>query len=463
MTAAADDGTAKLFKYEDDKLKCLQSHSTHKELSRDKFKISAIAISSDDRVVTGDDYGNLVIWDTAAQQTRNLNLSKNSIIVMKSHPKNPDLIAFGCRLGLVYVVNINGKGQILQKIRAHDEDIQGIDWCHEEVPEIFKDTEEEHTILAVASRDRTISIWSTKTGSVLARLSMPSSRCDNPWISLNWYQTSLILVSGSQGDLCQWDLSKLSRKFESTIKSNGSGEEFKYLHNEHQKNLFCISSHGDFVVTCGYDRSIVCFKPMQNQLVFNLPTFASRITCMVQNVQDPSIVALGSGDGQIRIWKMNSNKAMFDYSIIWQKLNRSEVLAMAWHPAKDNQLAFATDEGRIGFVDAFSQRPQVNFSEFKHRTSVYNLVYGPTIMDEDTSNLSLYSLGDGLIMMHGRGKVLNIEEIIAQTNDWQQRKAPSRSEIAFETQEKKLVALGCDDGTVEIFALPDLKIGQVSQ
>ena len=140
----------------------------------------------------------------------------------------------------------------------------------------------------------------------------------------------------------------------SILKSDGSGEEFKVLHCEHQKNLYCMTIiNEEMVLTCGYDRSLVCYKPGKDQLVFNLPTFSSRITCMVQNVQDPSVLALGCGDGQIRIWKSNSHKTMYDYISIWQKMSRCEILALAWHPTRDGLLAFATDEGRIGNVPLF--------------------------------------------------------------------------------------------------------------
>ena len=468
VVATTDDGMAKLFQFQNGSLKTLQSHCTHKQLSRDKFKINAIAVTKDLKVVTGDEYGNLVIWDTFAQQTRGLTLSKNTILVMKAHPVHHELLAFGCRLGLVYIVNINGRGRIIQKIRAHDEDIQGVDWCHESIPDIFenleflKDDDNRHNIIAVSSRDRSLSIWSLKTGGILAKLKIPSTyRNDSPWITMKWFSQSLILVSGAQGELCQWDLSKLTKKsFDNNMvmKSDGSGEEFKVLHCEHQKNLYCMAVvNEEMVLTCGYDRSLVCYRPVLDRLEFNLPTFASRITCMVQNVQDPSVLALGCGDGQIRIWKTNSNKAMFDYISIWQKLNRCEILAMAWHPLKDNLLAFATDEGRIGLVDALSARPQVHFLEYyKHRSSVYNLIYGPSSSNE-SSEFSLFSLGDGIIMMHQDKRALNIEDIIAQANGWQ-RKAPSRSEIAFQSIGQKLVGLGCDDGTVEIFAWPNLKI-----
>ena len=55
----------------------------------------------------------------------------------RSHPLHQDVLAYGCRYGLVFMVNISGKGRIIHKIRAHDEDIQGLDWSSE-TPEIFK-------------------------------------------------------------------------------------------------------------------------------------------------------------------------------------------------------------------------------------------------------------------------------------------------------------------------------------
>jgi WD40 repeat protein len=57
----------------------------------------------------------------------------------------------------------------------------------------------------------------------------------------------------------------------------------------------------------------------EKDIQFNLPTFAGRVTCMASNSVDPSILALGSGDGLIKVWKTASNKAMFEYTTIFQK------------------------------------------------------------------------------------------------------------------------------------------------
>lgn len=95
------------------------------------------------------------------------------------------------------------------------------------------------------------------------------------------------------------------------------------------------------------------------------------------------MIAIGAGDGQIRVWKMASTKATFDVNVIWQKLNSAKVTALAWHPDKDNLLAFGTDEGRVGTVDAFAQRSIPNFYDSKHKGTVYSLCWGPSVSASD--------------------------------------------------------------------------------
>lgn len=61
---------------------------------------------------------------------------------------------------------------------------------------------------------------------------------------------------------------------------------------------------------------------------------------MAPNVVDPSILAIGGGDGQIRIWKTLSSKSAYDYNTIYQKLSRSEISALAWDPKKESKLFY---------------------------------------------------------------------------------------------------------------------------
>ena len=61
---------------------------------------------------------------------------------------------------------------------------------------------------------------------------------------------------------------------------------------------------------------------------------------MAPNVVDPSILAIGGSDGQIRIWKTLSSKSAYDYNTIYQKLSRSEISALAWDPKKESKLFY---------------------------------------------------------------------------------------------------------------------------
>ena len=84
LATCTDDGVARMFSFDGKKLKSKQSHLTHKDTSKDKYKINAICwMSNNETVVTGDDSGTIVIWDVTAQQTRCLALSKNTILVMR--------------------------------------------------------------------------------------------------------------------------------------------------------------------------------------------------------------------------------------------------------------------------------------------------------------------------------------------------------------------------------------------
>ena len=100
------------------------------------------------------------------------------------------------------------------------------------------------------------------------------------------------------------------------VKSDGTGDDFQNVHVEHYRHLFSICTFNDYVITSGYNRSLVCYDLAKDCLHYNLPNFASRVTCLASNVIDPGIIALGSGDGMIRVWKIGSNKSMFEHSSI---------------------------------------------------------------------------------------------------------------------------------------------------
>ena len=341
---------------------------------------------------------------------------------------------------------------------------------------------EEDSLLAISSREKSISIWSTKTGRQLASLRLPGSGINRNKGSSDkttfntcfWWKHNILLSSGIHGELLEWNLDRLIKRTADGIlrSTDGNSPEVQIVHREHNRTLYSINSTGDSIQTTGQDRSVVSFNSSNRKLDFNLPTFASWVYALAPNNVDPTIIAVGAGDGQIRVWKTDSKTAMFDVNIIWQKLNSAKVTTLAWHPDKDSIIAFGTDEGRVGIVDAFSSRGVPTFCDYKHRSTVYNLCWGPKMNDghndETIINSSvmvaekkcLYSCGDGQVMMHSAHKdekTIDIETIIAKTNDFS-RKPPSRSDVLFQPNEYNYLALGSDDGSIEIFATPQLQI-----
>ena len=64
-----------------------------------------------DLVVSGDEMGNLVVWDVKTNVARVVNFGKHNAFVLECHPFIPDVIAMGCKLGLVFIANISGTNQ----------------------------------------------------------------------------------------------------------------------------------------------------------------------------------------------------------------------------------------------------------------------------------------------------------------------------------------------------------------
>ena len=52
----------------------------------------------------------MAVWDLVTNTTRSLVYSRNTIFSLACHPDDPDLVAIGCKLGLVLLVSVTGWG-----------------------------------------------------------------------------------------------------------------------------------------------------------------------------------------------------------------------------------------------------------------------------------------------------------------------------------------------------------------
>ena len=82
------------------------------------------------------------------------------------------------------------------------------------------------------------------------------------------------------------------------------------------------------VYTVGQDRTLVATSLSSSRLVFSLPCFAGFVYCLAINHIEPSTIAIGAGDGQIRVWRMGGRE-MFSMTCIHAKMNQSKVMSLA--------------------------------------------------------------------------------------------------------------------------------------
>ena len=174
-------------------------------------------------------------------------------------------------------------------------------------------------------------------------------------------QLKVSLFSGGNGELLSWSLEKPGKK---------GGSEFSMLHRDHFKNLFSIAAWDGVAYTIGQDRALIATHLDTGRQMYALPTFAGFVYCLASNPVDPSLLAIGAGDSQIRVWRTASQQ-LFDITNIHAKLNQAKVMSLAWHPSREGLLAFGTDEGRVGWVEALSSSRVPNISNTQHRNGVY--------------------------------------------------------------------------------------------
>jgi WD40 repeat protein len=151
-------------------------------------------------------------------------------------------------------------------------------------------------LVASISRDRTGRVWSSMKGRTVHSMRLPQdNRREGRTVGTAgsvWPGLGMGSSSGCSGEVISWDLTRPGKM---------GGSKFTILHREHFKNLFSISCTKDMVYTVGQDRTLVATSLSSSRLVFSLPCFAGFVYCLAINHIEPSTIAIGTGDGQIRV------------------------------------------------------------------------------------------------------------------------------------------------------------------
>uniref|UniRef100_A0A8C1UX68 Gem (nuclear organelle) associated protein 5 n=1 Tax=Cyprinus carpio TaxID=7962 RepID=A0A8C1UX68_CYPCA len=478
--STSDDKTVKVWDAEQKIL--LKEHSVHQST------ISAVHWSPVQKLllVTGDEKGIVVCYWFSSNDTQSFFPEPRTIFCLSCSPHEENYIAVGYKDGMIVVIDISKKGEVIHRLRGHDDEIHALAWCPQPREDDMSLTlsidgsngvtqgAEMGCYLASGSRDQTVRIWSTARGKGVMTLKLPFLKRrglgvdptvkERLWLTVHWPKgrPSQIVSSCFGGEIIMWDLKKSGKQKWNLLGSSSDGQN-------HSRIVFNMSSFhsGDreLLLSTSMDREIKCWDLASLECCWTLPTLGGFVYCLSFSSVGTGCLALGVGDSMIRVWNTLSIQNQYDIKTFWQGV-KSKVTALAWHPLKEGSLAFGTDDGKVGIYEVYSNKPP-QISSTYHRRTVYSLSWGPPVPpmsfggSGDKPSYSLYSCaGEGVIFQHDpwklSGEASNIDKLIRDTNNIK-HKIPPHTDLSWKP-DGSVLAIGNEDGSIEVLKAPTLKL-----
>ncbi|XP_031411597.1 gem-associated protein 5 isoform X2 [Meleagris gallopavo] len=449
-----------------------------------------------DLIVSGDEKGVIVCYWHSRSDSQQFFPEPRTIFCLTCSPHHENLVAIGYKDGMVVIIDISRKKEVLHRLRGHDDEIHCLAWCpvpgegrlpawqdelqEGDVPngELKQDTAmKKSCYLASGSKDQTIRIWSCTRGRSIMTLKLPPTKRrggavdpavkERIWLTVHWPcgRPTEIVSSSFGGELLHWDLTQPGKR-KWTLLGSSEGQN----HSRIVFNL-CSLKHQDkeLLFSISMDRDVKCWDLSTLDCSWTMPSLGGFVYSLAFSPVDPGCLAIGVGDSMIRVWNTLSISNIYDVKTYWQSI-KSKVTALAWHPTKEGCLAFGTDDGKVGIFDTLSSSaknkpPQI--SSTYHKRTVYTLAWGPPTPplssgeEGEHPSVTLYSCaGEGIVFQHNpwrlSGEANDINKTIRDTNSIK-HKLPARTEISWKP-DGKLLALGNEDGSIEIFQAPSLKL-----
>ncbi|XP_022829256.1 gem-associated protein 5-like [Spodoptera litura] len=266
-------------------------------------------------------------------------------------------------------------------------------------------TSQEHKhLLASIGKVGGVRIWS-ETGKLVATCVIPavpkSAMKGNFVASLLWYTPTSLLVIDGRNQLLEINPLRIDKK---------NRLDWSVLKHLHKRGMYCIKTNAPSVQeddvqssddwsvwTVAQDRTIIRYCMKKKKTLAIIPTAGGSVYAVAVCPYDAGRVAVSVGDGAVRV--MESNTLVDDdmkltpprvYSY-WQNV-QGKVLNVAWHPTRENVLAYSTGESRVGVIDTSikSESGRVLNCALSH--GVYSLSWG--------EDMNLYASGGCKLVMY---------------------------------------------------------------
>ncbi|XP_060096241.1 gem-associated protein 5 isoform X2 [Heteronotia binoei] len=484
--SSSEDGTVKIWD--------LQTLATVTEHTLHQNTISALHWSPQvkDLVVSGDEKGIVICYWYNRSDSQQFFPEPRTIFCLTCSPHHENLVAIGYKDGIVVIIDISRKGEVVHRLRGHDDEIHSLAWCPVLGEESLNSRQEESQggvngcpleeavavtkgcYLASGSKDQTIRVWSYTRSRAVITLKLPflkrrggsieSAVKERLWLTVHWPRTqpTQIFSSCFGGELLQWDLAQPGKRKWVILGSSSEGQN----HSRIVFNLCSLLSEGrELLLSISMDRDVRCWDLSTLNCCWTMPSLGGFVYSLAFSPVDTGCLAIGVGDSMIRVWNTLSINNHYDVKTFWQGI-KSKVTALSWHPTKEGCLAFGTDDGKVGVYDTYSSKPPQISSSY-HKKTVYALAWGPPVPplsfggDGDRPSVTLYSCaGEGVVFQHNpwklNGEAHDINKVIRETNSIK-HKLPAHTEISWKP-DGTILAIGNEDGSIEIFQAPELKL-----
>ncbi|NXO29148.1 GEMI5 protein, partial [Cisticola juncidis] len=489
--SSADDGSVRV--WDSGALAAVLEYSVHQNA------ITALHWSPlvKDLIVSGDEKGVIVCYWHNRSDSQKFFPEPRTVFCLTCSPHHENLVAIGYKDGMVVIIDISRKREVVHRLRGHEDEIHCLAWCpmpgEERLPAWQDELQEEGKVpngeltqdtatkkgcyLASGSKDQTLRIWSCTRGRSVLTLKVPPTKRrggavdpavkERLWLTVHWPagRPTELLSSGFGGEVLLWNLTQPGKR-KWTLLGSSEGQN-------HSRIVFNLSSvkHQDreLLFSISMDRDVKCWDLSTLECSWTMPSLGGFVYSLAFSPVDPGCLAIGVGDSMIRVWNTLSMNNSYDVKTFWQSI-KSKVTALSWHPTKEGSLAFGTDDGKVGIFDTLSSSaknkpPQI--SSTYHKKTVYTLAWGPPTPplvsgeESEQPSVTLYSCaGEGIVFQHNpwklNGEANDINKVIRDTNSIK-HKLPARTEISWKP-DGKLLALGNEDGSIEIFQAPNLKL-----
>uniref|UniRef100_A0AAQ5ZUV4 Anaphase-promoting complex subunit 4 WD40 domain-containing protein n=1 Tax=Amphiprion ocellaris TaxID=80972 RepID=A0AAQ5ZUV4_AMPOC len=473
--SSSTDGSVRF--WDSDKRMLIREHAAHQN------PVSAVHWSPVDKnlVVSGDEKGIVVCHWYNTGDTSSFFPEPRTIFCLSCSPHTWNCVAVGYKDGMIVLIDVSKKGEVMHRLRGHDDEIHSLSWSPVASEDVFYsrpedgEAEEKGCYLASGSKDQTVRIWSTARGKGVTTLKLPYLKRrgsvvdpgvkERLWLNVHWPKgrVTQLVSSCFSGELMMWDLAKSGKQRWTLFGTSSEGQNHSRI--VFNTSSFQLPDGKELLISTSMDREIKCWDLASLDCCWTLPTLGGFVYALSFSPVGSGCLALGVGDNMIRVWNTLTTQNRYDTRSFWQGI-KSKVTALAWHPTKEGSLSFGTDDGKVGIYDVFSNKPPQISSSY-HRKTVYTLAWGPPVPPMSFGaaggkpSYSLYSCaGEGVILQHDPSKLSgdasDIDRLIRDTNNIKHKLSP-HTDLSWKP-DGKVVAVGNEDGCIDVYQAPSLKL-----